>query len=32
MVYAGIDVGGTGLQVGVVDETGRIIAKSSMVT
>ncbi|MGN1021599.1 MAG: ROK family protein [Aristaeellaceae bacterium] len=32
MVYAGIDVGGTGIQVGVVDETGRIIAKSSMVT
>ena len=32
MVYAGIDVGGTGIQVGVVDETGHIIAKSSMVT
>ncbi|MGN0970419.1 MAG: ROK family protein [Aristaeellaceae bacterium] len=32
MVYAGIDVGGTGIQVGVVDETGHIIARSSMVT
>ena len=32
MVYAGIDVGGTGIQVGVVDEAGHIIAKSSMVT
>ena len=29
MVYIGIDVGGTGIQMGVVDEKGRIIAKGT---
>ena len=32
MVYIGIDVGGTGIQVGVVDEQGHIIAKGGIVT
>lgn len=32
MVYVGIDVGGTGIQVGVVDEQGKILAKNSIVT
>ncbi|MBE5804561.1 MAG: ROK family protein [Clostridiales bacterium] len=32
MVYIGIDVGGTGIQMGVVDEKGQIIAKGGIVT
>lgn len=32
MVYIGIDVGGTGVQVGVVDEQGHILAKESFPT
>ena len=32
MVYIGIDVGGTGIQMGVVDEKGHIIAKGGIVT
>ena len=32
MVYIGIDVGGTGVQVGVVNEQGEIIAKDSFPT
>ena len=32
MVYIGIDVGGTGIQMGVVDEKGQIIAKGAIVT
>lgn len=32
MVYIGIDVGGTGLKAGVVDEQGKIIAKASCPT
>ncbi|MBQ8616649.1 MAG: ROK family protein [Oscillospiraceae bacterium] len=32
MVYIGIDVGGTGIQMGVVDDKGQIIAKGSIVT
>ena len=32
MVYIGIDVGGTGVQVGVVNEQGEIIAKDSFST
>ncbi|MBR2719573.1 MAG: ROK family glucokinase [Clostridia bacterium] len=32
MVYIGIDVGGTGIQMGVVDENGHIITKGGIVT
>ena len=32
MVYIGIDVGGTGIQIGVVDENGRILAKGDTPT
>ncbi len=32
MVYIGFDVGGTGIQVGVVDEKGTILQKGNMVT
>lgn len=32
MVYIGFDVGGTGVQVGVVNEKGEILCKGSMVT
>ena len=32
MVYIGIDVGGTGVQVGVVDEHGHILAKDNFPT
>ena len=32
MVYIGIDVGGTGVQVGVVDKHGHILAKDSFPT
>ena len=32
MVYIGIDVGGTGIQMGVVDQQGHIIAKDGIVT
>ena len=32
MVYIGIDVGGTGIQVGVVDEGGHILHKGAIVT
>ena len=32
MVRIGIDVGGTGIQIGVVDAEGRILAKNSIVT
>lgn len=32
MVYIGIDIGGTGIQVGVVTEEGKILAKGSIVT
>lgn len=32
MVYIGIDVGGTGVQVGVVDQQGNILAKDSFPT
>ena len=27
MIYVGIDVGGTGIQVGLVDESGKIPAR-----
>lgn len=32
MVRIGLDVGGTGIQIGVVDEEGRILEKGSIVT
>ena len=32
MVYIGIDIGGTGIQVGIVDEKGVILEKSSIPT
>ena len=32
MVYIGIDVGGTGIQIGVVDENGRILEKGDTPT
>ena len=32
MVYVGIDIGGTGIQVGIVDEKGIILQKGSMPT
>ncbi|MDO5143863.1 MAG: ROK family glucokinase [bacterium] len=32
MVYIGIDIGGTGIQIGVVDENGRILEKGAIVT
>ncbi|MBR4082182.1 MAG: ROK family glucokinase [Clostridia bacterium] len=32
MVYIGIDVGGTGIQIGVVDAQGKILAKGGIVT
>ena len=32
MVYIGIDVGGTGIQMGVVDQHGHILAKGGIVT
>ena len=32
MVYIGIDVGGTGLKAGVVDENGKILSKVSCPT
>ena len=32
MVYIGFDVGGTGVQVGVVNEKGEILCKGNMVT
>ena len=32
MVYAGIDVGGTGIQIGIVDEKGTILCKGGIVT
>ena len=32
MVYIGFDVGGTGVQVGVVNEQGQILCKGNMVT
>ena len=32
MVYIGIDVGGTGIQMGVVDENGKILEKGGIVT
>ncbi len=32
MYYVGIDVGGTGVKAGVVDESGRIIAKATIKT
>jgi glucokinase len=32
MVYVGIDVGGTGLKAGVVDENGKILSKVSCPT
>lgn len=32
MVYAGIDIGGTGIQVGIVDEKGVILEKGGVVT
>lgn len=32
MVYVGFDVGGTGVQVGVVNEKGEILCKGNMVT
>ena len=32
MYYVGIDLGGTGAQAGIVDESGKIIAKSSIPT
>jgi len=32
MVYIGFDVGGTGVQVGVVNEKGQILCKGNMVT
>lgn len=32
MIYVGIDVGGTGIQVGLVDESGSILCKGGIVT
>ena len=32
MIRIGIDVGGTGIQVGVVDKEGRILQKGGIVT
>ena len=32
MNYIGVDVGGTGIKAGVVDESGKIIAKGSIET
>ncbi len=32
MVYIGIDIGGTGIQAGIVDEKGTLLAKGSIVT
>ena len=32
MVYAGFDVGGTGIQIGIVDEKGTILCKGGIVT
>ena len=32
MIYVGIDVGGTGIQVGLVDESGKIMCKGGIVT
>lgn len=32
MVYIGIDIGGTGIQTGVVDEKGNLLAKGGIVT
>ena len=32
MVYIGIDIGGTGIQMGVVDEEGKILEKGAIVT
>ena len=32
MVYIGIDIGGTGIQMGVVDQKGNILAKGGIVT
>ena len=32
MIYVGIDVGGTGIQVGLVDESGKILCKGGIVT
>lgn len=32
MVYIGIDVGGTGIQIGVVDENGKILEKGGIIT
>ena len=32
MLYIGIDVGGTGIQIGIVDEKGTIIEKGAIVT
>ena len=32
MVYIGIDVGGTGVQLGVVDENGKILERGELVT
>lgn len=32
MIYIGIDIGGTGIQTGVVDEDGKLLAKDGIVT
>lgn len=32
MIYIGIDIGGTGIQTGVVDEDGQLLAKGGIVT
>ncbi len=32
MVYIGIDIGGTGIQAGIVDEKGNLLAKGGIVT
>lgn len=32
MIYIGIDIGGTGIQTGVVDEDGKLLAKGGIVT
>ena len=32
MVYIGVDLGGTGIKAGVVDESGTILAKGSAPT
>ena len=32
MIYVGIDVGGTGIQVGLVDESGKILCKGGIIT